>query len=92
MPAGVVIFFAVSLVVAVGAFALIRRWLIAIPVSLLGAPLAFVLVCLAFNALGREPRLIDFLTFAAMAVPATVVVALGRLVVQLFIRKRSGAV
>jgi hypothetical protein len=33
MPAGVLIFFAVSLVVAVGAFALIRRWLIAIPAT-----------------------------------------------------------
>jgi len=91
MPAGVVIFFAVSLAVAVGAFALIRRWLIAIPVSLLGAPMAFDLVCLAFNAIGREPRPIDVLILAAMATPGTVVVASARLAVQL-VRRRRGAV
>ena len=47
---------------------------------------------MAFNAMGREPRLGDVLILAVMATPATGVVPLGRLVVQFLARRRSGVV
>ena len=84
MPTGVLVYFAVSVVVAVAAFALIRRWLVAVAASLLGAPIGFVIVCLAFNAIGHAPRIIDFLIFVAMAVPATTSIAVARFVLARF--------
>jgi hypothetical protein len=79
-PTGALIYFAVSGIVAACSFVFVRKLWFAAAISLLLAPFAFVVVCLAFNAINEAPTLDGLLVLTAMGLPATAIAGITRAV------------
>jgi len=74
---------ATAAVVALVAFSFVQRWWLAALLALPSAPVAFILVCSAFNAMGNgSPKAADFIPLGIVTAPVVIVVGIASFVIR----------